>query len=99
FNDGNQLYITNTTSDVEYEKMLLEISGLQEFVEQNIGKQTKHNQLFMMEFVLHGLAEFSQISKTNDVAGPVFKDIMSGMFNAGNDSESSGDYGGFYESR
>ncbi len=99
FNDGNQLYITNTTSDMEYEKMLLEVTGLQEFVEQNIGKQTKHNQLFMMEFVLHGLAEFSQISKTNDVAGPIFKDIMSGMFNAGNDSDSSSDYGGFYESR
>jgi hypothetical protein len=49
-----------------------------------------------MEFVLHGLAELSQISKTNEVSGPVFKDIMSGMFNAGRDTDGN-DYGGYYE--
>lgn len=98
FNDGNQLYITNTTSDKEYEKMLMDVAGLRDFVEHHIGKQTKQDLLFMMEFVLHGLAEFSQISKTNDVSGPVFKDIMSGMFNAGRDTDGN-DFGGYYESK
>jgi magnesium chelatase subunit I len=78
--------------------MLLEVAGLKDFVQHHAGKQTKQELLFMMEFVLHGLAELSQISKTNDVSGPVFKDIMSGMLNTGKDSDDE-DYGGYYESK
>jgi magnesium chelatase subunit I len=36
--------------------------------------------LFLMEFALHGLAEFSIISKHNLTAGLQFKDLLSGMF-------------------
>ena len=35
----------------------------------------------MMEFMLHGLAEFSQLSKKILERGNSFKDIMSGMLN------------------
>jgi magnesium chelatase subunit I len=37
--------------------------------------------LLMMEFALHGLAEYSQISKHNLERGLQFKDLISGMFN------------------
>lgn len=96
FNEGNQLFITGVTAQDEYEKLLMEVDGLKDFVQHHIGKAEKQELLLMMEYVLHGLAEFSQISKTNDVRGQVFKDIMSGMFNAGNDTDNS-DFGGFYE--
>jgi magnesium chelatase subunit I len=34
-----------------------------------------------MEFALHGLAEFSLISKHNLATGHKFKDLLSSMFN------------------
>jgi magnesium chelatase subunit I len=36
--------------------------------------------LFLMEFALYGLAEYSLISKHNLVAGHQFKDLLSSMF-------------------
>jgi magnesium chelatase subunit I len=50
-----------------------------------------------MEFVLHGLAEFSQLSKNGLERGVEFKDLMSGMFNMRQEDE--GDYGGYYEEK
>ena len=35
----------------------------------------------MMEFALHGMAEFSQISKHRLESGIQFKDLMGSMFN------------------
>ena len=40
----------------------------------------KHAKLFLMEFALHGLAEYSLISKHNLSAGLQFKDLLSSMF-------------------
>ncbi|NNM15030.1 MAG: magnesium chelatase, partial [Bacteroidia bacterium] len=37
--------------------------------------------LLMMEFLLHGLAEHSQLSKKPLDKGLLFKDLMSGMLN------------------
>lgn len=96
FNDGNQLFITGVSNESEYEKLLTEVDGLKDFVQHHLGKVSKQELLLMMEFVLHGLSEFSQISKTNDARGPVFKDIMSGMFNTGEDKDNE-DFGGYYE--
>ena len=39
--------------------------------------------LFLMEFVLHGLAEFSLIGKTRLEKGLVFQDLMSGLLSGG----------------
>jgi len=36
--------------------------------------------LFLMEFALHGLAEYSLISKHNLTVGHQFKDLLSSMF-------------------
>jgi magnesium chelatase subunit I len=36
--------------------------------------------LFLMEFALHGLAEFSLISKHHLTSGLQFKDLLSSMF-------------------
>ncbi len=39
----------------------------------------KNNELFVKELILHGLAECSQITKTNIVNGNSFSDIMDMM--------------------
>jgi magnesium chelatase subunit I len=45
-----------------------------------------------MEFVLHGLAEFSQLSRHRIEKGIEFKDLMSGMFSMKNEEgEGEGD--------
>ncbi len=43
-------------------------------------KVNKHEHLFLMEFVLHGLAEYSKLSKTALDTGTQFKDLLSSMF-------------------
>jgi magnesium chelatase subunit I len=40
-----------------------------------------------MEFVLHGLSEFSQLSKHQLNSGFEFKDLMSSMFSMGSRAE------------
>jgi magnesium chelatase subunit I len=42
--------------------------------------QDKPMKLFLMEFALHGLAEYSLISKHFLVKGLQFKDLLTGMF-------------------
>ena len=42
--------------------------------------QDAATKLFLMEFALHGLAEYSLISKHNLSAGLQFKDLLSSMF-------------------
>lgn len=98
FNEGNVVSILNTASDKEYEKALNGVEGLKELVRHHFGKADKAEQLLMMEFVLHGLAEFSQLSRNPVVKGVEFKDLMSGMFNQGSQEDDS-EYGGYYEGR
>lgn len=82
FTEGNQLDILQDIPDQEYEKLLLSVPGLQELVDKiNISPAEK---LVYMEFALHGLAEFSQLSKHRLDKGVQFKDLMSSMFDLGN---------------
>jgi magnesium chelatase subunit I len=48
-----------------------------------------------MEFALHGLAEYSLISKHNLTTGHQFKDLLSGMFTlprSGEEYDDDGDH-------
>ena len=56
-------------------------------VKTTLGKSSKADELLMMEFVLHGLSEFSQLSKHQLNSGFEFKDLMSSMFNMGSRAE------------
>lgn len=49
-----------------------------------------------MEFVLHGLAEFSLLGRHDLSSGTQFKDLLSNMLNFGDDDDDS-EYGGYYE--
>jgi len=71
----------------EYEKALLSVPGLKELVHKFSPNTDKDLELTMMEFVLHGLVEYSQLSKHRLDGGMQFKDLMSGMFNMGDHEE------------
>jgi magnesium chelatase subunit I len=82
FREGNELDILNDYSDKEYQKALNEVPGLRELVKTYMDKSEKEEAYFFMEFALHGLAEFSLISKKNLEIGLSFKDLLSSMFSA-----------------
>ena len=64
----------------EFEKKLKGVPGLAELINDFHKGQDTATKLFLMEFALHGLAEFSLISKHNLSAGLQFKDLLSSMF-------------------
>jgi magnesium chelatase subunit I len=64
----------------EFEKKLNQVPGLAELINEFHKNQDQEAKLFLMEFALHGLAEFSLISKHNLTAGLQFRDLLSGMF-------------------
>ncbi|MEO5673682.1 MAG: magnesium chelatase [Chitinophagales bacterium] len=90
FNEGNTVDILQNCSIPDYEKQLLAVTGLQELVKSFFPKSPKQEQLFMMEFSLHGLSEFSQLSKHKLETGIQFKDLLGSMMNLGS-SEEDGD--------
>ncbi len=81
FSEGNELDLINTASQKEYEQSLRKVSGLMEVVK-NYTKTTDAKELtVMMEFVLHGLAEYSQISKKKLETAVKFSDLVGSIFN------------------
>jgi magnesium chelatase subunit I len=80
FGDGNVIDILNDTADSDYKNRLLAIDGLDDLVAKVYPQLQGREQLFMMEFVLHGLAEFSMIAKKNLDRGLQFKDLTDSLF-------------------
>ncbi len=82
FEQGNTLDLLNNESDKVYAEKLMQVTGLQELVIKHLPNLTeKSEQLTMMEFALHGLAEHSLISKNQLETQTNFKDMMSSMLN------------------
>jgi magnesium chelatase subunit I len=80
FNNGNTIDVLNGTTATAYRKNLLSVPGLQKLVSRFHKDKTQDEQLFLMEFVLHGLAEYSLLSKHFLQGGMQFSDLLSGMF-------------------
>jgi len=81
FGDGNEVDLLHQVTDADYEKQLRNIPFLQELVKAYHPKAGKQEQLLLMEFMLHGLAEFSQISRKQLERGVRFKDLIGSMLN------------------
>lgn len=81
FAKGNTTDVLQDYSEKEYRKALLRVSGLEDLVEQYHANESYEMKLFLMEFALHGLAEYSMISKNLLSNGLEFKDLLSSMFN------------------
>lgn len=82
FGDGNSADLFNDMSSKNYEQELRKIPGLQELVKKYMKSSDEQETLFFMEFALHGLAEYSMLSKHRLEKGYQFKDLLSSMFSS-----------------
>jgi magnesium chelatase subunit I len=80
FNKGNLVDILHSLSDKEYEKTLNSVPGLNDIIRKYFPNEDQNTQLLFMEFLLHGLAEYSLLSKFRLEYGVQFKDMLSSMF-------------------
>jgi magnesium chelatase subunit I len=87
FGNGNMVDLLTNYSNTEYKKELMSIPGLKELVDLKYRKESESYKLFLMELALHGLAEYSMLSKHSLEKGMQFKDLISSMFNMESDSE------------
>lgn len=87
FGEGNHIDILNDISEENYRKQLLKVPGLRELVKNYYPEAEAHEQQFLMEFALHGLAEYSFLSKQLVDSGLQFRDLLSSMFGGQDDRE------------
>ncbi len=83
FDHGNQLNLQFSLKDDEKVALLCRVSGLQAFVKRHYPSANKKESALLMEFVLHGLATYSLISKKVLEGKIEFKDLMGSMLNLG----------------
>lgn len=87
FDKGNKLNISFNTSDKEKILLLYKVDGLHGLVKKYFGKANEEESALLMEFVLHGLASYSLISKKIFENKIEFKDLIGSMMNLGNKYE------------
>lgn len=80
FGDGNSIDLLHDMTQVEFEKKIKNVPGLADLIQEFHKSKDDRTKLFLMEFALHGLAEYSLISKHHLTAGLQFKDLLSSMF-------------------
>ena len=81
FSDANTVLLDDNLPFEEYKKNLNSVTGLKELVKKMHPSLTTNQQLLLMEFVLHGLAEFSQLNKGFLDNGFAFSDMFNSLFN------------------
>lgn len=77
---NNDLEILNDASQKEYALALYEVPTLSDIVKKYCPGLNENDSLMMMEFLLHGLAEFSVIGKSVMDSSIEFGDIMNSIF-------------------
>lgn len=85
FSAGNHLDILNDSSESAYRKTLDSVPGLKALVTKRYPGLDTAEAYFMMEFVLHGLCEYSLLSRSLLQEGDRFKDLFSSVFNGNAD--------------
>ena len=81
FGDGNNLSVIDELPLFEYKKALNSVAGLKPLVKKLHPRLTENQELLLMEFVLHGLSEFSQLNKGFLDNGFAFSDMFNSLFN------------------
>lgn len=84
FDAGHHLDLFTDMKDVQKMTALYQVDGLHAFVKKYYAHGTEIEMALLMEFVLHGLASFSLISKKMVERKIQFKDLMGSMMNLGN---------------
>ena len=91
FSKNNIVDILSNASNKDYKNILTSIPGLQKIVEQYQPDADENLSLLYMEFILHGLSEYSQLSKLRLETGFRFKDMLSSMFTMNDVEETDND--------
>ena len=91
FTDGNTLDLADNLTEAQYKKELMQVKGLSELVKKFHPKLSSSQTLLLMEFALHGLAEYSQLSKKYLDGGFGFSDMFDSLFNTGPEEEDDDD--------
>jgi len=81
FSEGNNLSVIDQLPAADYKKALNSVTGLRALVKKFHPNLTSTQELLLMEFVLHGLSEFSQLSKGFLDNGFAFSDMFNSLFN------------------
>ena len=90
FDKGNHLNLFFNTPDSEKVQQLYKVDGLHALVKKYFKHTNEREAALLMEFVLHGLAAYSLISK-KVVEGKIeFKDLIGSMVNLGSSGSSFG---------
>jgi magnesium chelatase subunit I len=90
FDKGNHLNLFFNTPDTEKIQQLYKVDGLHALVKKYFKHTNDREAALLMEFVLHGLAAYSLISK-KVVEGKIeFKDLIGSMVNLGSSGASFG---------
>ncbi|PCJ66461.1 MAG: magnesium chelatase [Bacteroidetes bacterium] len=79
FERGKTVELTHDCSDKEYGRILNSIDGLALFIDEHMPNVHPNEKMLWMEFVLHGLAEYSKLSKHQMDEGLQFKDLLGSM--------------------
>jgi magnesium chelatase subunit I len=85
FNSNNEIDLLLEESNRDYELKLGSITGLPELVKLYYKSLPSEDRLLLMEFVLYGLASYSQLNRLALDSGMLFKDLFSSVFS--NDAE------------
>ena len=80
FGEGNDLHLYGDLTNNHYNRLLSSVPGLIDVVEKFYPQLTASEKFFLMEFLLHGLAEYSLLGKAPVQSGFAFKDLMNSMF-------------------
>ncbi len=81
FTEGNTLSLSDHLSTSQYKKELMKVEGLHELIRDFHPKLSETQTLLLMELALHGLAEYSQLSKKYLEGGFGFSDMFDSLFN------------------
>ncbi len=86
FDKGNALNVFFNTKDADKVQLLYKVDGLYSLVKKFFPRANERENALLMEFVLHGLASYSLISKKVMEGKIEFKDLMGSMLNIGKTS-------------
>lgn len=81
FDKGNNINLSFNTSDKDKILLLYKVDGLHALVKKYFPKANEEQSALLMEFVLHGLASYSLISKKIFESKIEFKDLVGSMMN------------------
>lgn len=83
FDKGNHLNISFDTKDKDKMLLLYQVDGLHALIKKFFPLTNEEQAALLMEFVLHGLASYSLISKKMLESRVEFKDLVGSMMNFG----------------